>query len=218
MKTKALIYGISGLALALSMSSAIAVPVSTTTIFDDQFNRSGGNTVGNSWSEINEQASDVKITGNALKLSGQATDSTATVASPDAAVTHTISTVGYQNVAVQFSWAALTASDATDFLGVAWKKSSDSTYTYLYSFALGGDGTYSTASFNLGSLADNTSIDLRFWTNVDEDNEGATIDWVTVSATSIPATTQSSAVPEPATFALLGIGLLCAGVARRRKS
>lgn len=217
MKTRNIAFVLSGLALALTMSTAFATPVST--IFDDQFNRINNSTVGNSWVEINNDSNDVAIYNNALRLRDEANNARGTVTSPDAAATRTISTAGYQNINVQFNWAALTDSENSDLLGFSWKKTSDSVFTNVASFTLGGNGSFNLASFDLGDLANDTSIDLRFWTRVSEDNEGAMVDWVTVSGTSIPAVTaQMAAVPEPATFALLGIGFLGAGMARRRKA
>jgi hypothetical protein len=84
-KTKTLSSAITGLALALTMSAAVAGPV-LTPIFTDQFNRSNSDTVGNSWVEINHDSNEVAIVGNALKLSGQKPGALGTVASPDAAV------------------------------------------------------------------------------------------------------------------------------------
>lgn len=194
---------IPAIALSLAMPMAAAGP---TTIFADDFNRTDSNTVGNNWSEIQNVNNDVAIANGELRLRDQASGNNGTAAGPDAAVTRTISTLGFMNVEVAFMWRPLTASESTDFLNLAWKKSTDTIYTNVAALALGSNNTaFVPASFALGALANNTSIDLRFWTNVDASNEGAFLDSVTVTA-----------VPEPTSVGLLGIGLFGAMLMRRR--
>ncbi|MDB5749512.1 MAG: hypothetical protein JWP72_4360 [Massilia sp.] len=191
------------LVLSAVMPLAFAGPV---TIFEDDFDRADGNSVGNGWYEIEGIAADVAITANTVRLRSQAAGINGTATTPDAALTRTISTVGVNSVAVAFTWSPYTASESSDFLNLAWKKSADVTYTNVGSLALGGQTGYTFASFHLGAMASNTSIDLRFWTNVNANNEGAFLNSVKVTA-----------VPEPGSIALMSLALAGMGLVARRK-
>lgn len=170
-----------------ALAATVAAPASADVIWQDQFNRRNSDTVGNGWAEIERDSSDVAISGNALMLRDEYKNSKNTVTNPDAAATQSaISTLGYEDIFVAFSWAPLTDSESSDKLNVSWKLGSASSWSLLGSFGLGGSGSFTTSSFSLGALADDSSIDLRFWTSVNDDDEGARIDWVTVSGTAIP--------------------------------
>lgn len=217
-----------------ALAATIATPAAAAVIWQDQFNRANSNTVGNGWTEIEDGANDVAISGNALLLRDyrSGTDS---VTTPDAAATQWgISTAGYEDIFVQFRWGPLTASESSDTLFVSWKLSSDANvlanWSTLGSFGLGGNGSFTTSGFALGALAEDTSIDLRFWTSVNDDDEGALIDWVTLSGNAIPLppppeqdltpiaqVEPGAGVPAPGTLALLGVGLAALGSFRRRR-
>ena len=215
-----------GLIALLVSGTASAAP-----LFSDAFNRADNNAVGNGWSETSADGNDVAINSNALRLRDNRTSS-ATAANPDASASFSVPTLGYENLSLSFRWAPLAASDDGDYLNVGWRIGTSTTWNTLWSTSLGGGEAWSEESVSLGSTAtDQQSIEFRFWTDVSSwfwlfdstENEGARIDWVSLTGTAIepePQTPEATAAPvsEPITLALLGLGLSGLILQRKRRS
>lgn len=197
-----------GLGLMIAGAPAIAA-----TIFEDAFTRANNNSVGNSWSEIENGSSDVAINSNALQLR-DFRSGTITVNNPDAAASRSLSTVGFNAIQLSFDWKPLnTNSESSDILWGAYNIGSG--WVNLGSgFALGSDsGAWTSSIFNLAAGASNLpSLGIRFWTNVSANDEGAFVDNVRVLGAAV------SPAPEPEIYAMMLAGLGLMGfVARRRK-
>jgi hypothetical protein len=203
---------------------AIATPAYPAIIFEDNFNRSTGNIVGNDWIETEKHGDDVAIRKSTddlfLQLRGTIPRN------PDAAASHSASTIGFNNIELSFSWAPLTVSEDDDRLFASWRPASSASWIELVSggYGLGGDTSFTDVSFSLSLLASNISeLQFRFWTSVKESAnnengtdklkdktsvEGARINWVQLKGEQITSVSNNViAVPEPASLALLGIGL-----------
>jgi hypothetical protein len=90
---KNLIGAVSGLILALAASTSAHAAL----IWSDEFDRHSSNTVGNGWSEQEDDSNDVAIVfDNYLLLRDRTPDAIASQ--------YGISTLGYENITVEFRW------------------------------------------------------------------------------------------------------------------
>jgi hypothetical protein len=202
-------------AAAFAVANALMVGAASAAIlFEDDFDRSNSNTVGNGWSELNNSSSDVAISGNRLLLRDELSGN------PDAAAASaTIDATGFENTMVSFTWTPLGPNSSNDLLKLVWSLASDNlsmTNEEAWSnvvppFSVGSNGT-NTVTASVGVGATDKKFRLMFWTDVSDADEGFYIDNVKVTGDPI------SAVPVPASLPLLVAGLAGFGLMRRRKS
>jgi hypothetical protein len=189
---------------AIAVLLCVCGSASANVIFSDNFDRHDRNIVGNGWSEIEDDNDDVAIRSGVLQLRD-----TILFRWVDAAASNSTSTVGYNDIYLDFDWAASSNTEPSDRLNVSWNDGSG--WNNLWSTKLGGSNF---ASVSLGAIlgASNlANLQFSFWTNVSWYNESAYIDNVVLRGTPVSAS-------NPSSIALLGLGIMGLGLARRKKS
>jgi hypothetical protein len=128
-----------------------------------------------------------------------------------------ISTVGYEGIVLSYYWRTANA-ETVDAFNVFWRVGGSSPGAWN-NLSTSLSNSWGLASFSLPSTAENTIVDINFElinnTSVgnnplpNQDQDYARLDNVKV--------TGESAVPEPATMALMGMGLAGFLASRKRK-
>lgn len=189
---------------AIAVFLCVCSSASASVIFSDNFDRNNSNNVGNGWSEYEDDSDDVAIRRGVLRLRD-----TIWLSWADAAATNNTSTVGYDDIYLDFDWAASRNTERSDRLNVSM--SSGYGWTKIWATRLGGSNF---ASVSIGAIlgaSDLANLRFSFWTNVSQSSESAYIDNVVLRGT-------PTSVSNPSSIALLGLGLMGLGLARRKKS
>jgi len=182
--------------------------------FADDFNRTNSNEVGNGWTELEDDANDVRIHNNTLRLRDNISHL------PDAAAaTMTIDPSGYTGLVAHFRWRGFQWNEhaAKLFLSYAVDPApsllAEKKWTTVFTGSTDG-GVWNDASIALDPGVEDANFNLMFWTKVSAANEGFIIDDLKVTGSE----RSLAVVPLPATLPLLGLGVVCAAAfgSRRR--
>ncbi len=191
---------------SLILMSVLAAPSAfAVVIFEDNFNGRNGNTVGNGWSEIENNNNDVAISGGVMRLRDRQSGM-------DAAASQLggFSTIGLTDIMLSYDWGASNNTESNDSLYVEWRVSGSSSWSELIQHALGGSSLAGNV-LSLGVAAANqASIEFRFYTSVSTSGERAMIDNVMLAGRDA-----AMAVSEPTTLMLMGFAML-GFIARKR--
>jgi hypothetical protein len=197
--------------VATAVFSLFCFNSSATIIFSDDFDRANNDTVGNGWSTVEDDNSDVAISDNALQIRDYDLEwnwSSFSVDHIDSEASQNTSTESYKDIFIDFDWAASYSTESSDSLFLSWTNNGTD-WTNIWSTSLGGSGF---TSVNVGAIAgadDLSNFGFKFSTNVDKSSEAAYIDNVVLSGTQIP---------EPMSLALLGLALAGIGFSRKQKN
>jgi hypothetical protein len=116
---------------AIAVFLCVCSSASASVIFSDNFDRNDSNNVGNGWSEYEDDSNDVAIRDGALQLRD-----TIWFSWVDAAASNNASTIGYDDIYLDFEWAASMNTEWTDTLHVSWNDGSG--WDDIWSTNLGG--------------------------------------------------------------------------------
>lgn len=182
-------------------------------LFTDDFNRSNSQIVNNGWSEYERDSNDVAVSQQQARLRDHQN------ASIDAAIWQTVTTSGFTNLYLDFSWRATSSTESSDTLHSGWRDLAGNFHT-VWSTALGGS-PFSNESIHLDGLGIPTQFDLAFWVNMSASNETVYLDNIILSGDAAavvanPAVTVN--VSEPEGMGLLLAGLFCVWALRRRNN
>lgn len=185
-----------------------ANPARAALIWQDEFSRPSNSSAGNGWIEVENDADDVGIVFNDyLLLRDKRPDGSATH--------HGISTLGYENITVEFRWRPWSA-ESGDRLRFRYQTLPGLAWSIAFDTGLGGTETYRTETVALDATAsDAAALGIAFAIDPNASGDAAKIDYVRIYGSALNGAVTS--VAEPTALAMAGLGLVGFAVAGRRR-